>query len=133
MSNEKETEEGKELLDIPRMTDDEIREFTDALLSSKVFTDAQIEDPEMIPSIFMPLMLGGASHLEPIIDDVGCLYEYTDKAGPMAINGYPMFFSFHIMHKEDWAVVLETYECEKTRRDTMPVIRKPKTEEPPEK
>jgi len=30
------------------------------------------------------------------------LYEYMDKAGPRAINGYPCFFSMRILWKENW-------------------------------
>lgn len=118
-------EESSGMTEIPRMDDDGIREFTDALLSGNVFTSSQAPE-NMVGTIFMPLMMGGASHIEPVIDDVGCLYEYLDQALPQGVNGYPMFPSFSVMHKDDWAVVIETYNYEKVRRDTMPVIRRPK-------
>lgn len=124
MSEETNEPEDNQIEEIPRMSDDEIREFTDALLSGQVFTSGQAPE-ELLGTIFMPLMMGAAAHLEPVIENVGCFYEYIEKAGPRAINGYPIFSSFHIMNKDDWDIVMETYKYERVRRDTMPVIRKP--------
>jgi hypothetical protein len=33
---------------------------------------------------------------------IGCIWEYLSKAGPRGINGYPIFFSMHFMHVDDW-------------------------------
>ena len=39
---------------------------------------------------------------EQFSSSVGCIWEDISKAGPRGINGYPNFFSFHIMSKPDW-------------------------------
>jgi hypothetical protein len=35
-------------------------------------------------------------------ENLGCIWESIDQAGPRTINGMPIFFSCHIMHAEDW-------------------------------
>ena len=37
------------------------------------------------------------------------VYEYMDKAGPMAIDGMPMFCSFRFLNQEDAKKVYEKY------------------------
>jgi|AntRauTorcE11897_2_1112592.scaffolds.fasta_scaffold00044_23 hypothetical protein len=132
MSEENTPEDSSEeagIKTLPRMEDDEIREFVDALLSGNLFTSEQVQNESDIPMVFMPLMLGASEHLEPIIDDIGCLYEYMSKAGPRGINGQPVFYSFNVLHKDDWSIVLDTLKYEETRRQTMPVIRRNNDEE----
>lgn len=131
MSEDNTTQESSEggVTSLPRMDDDEIREFVDALMAGQLFTSEQVKNEGDIPMVFMPLMLGASEHLEPIIDDIGCLYEYMDKAAPRGINGQPIFYSFNVLHKDDWAVVLDTLKYEETRRQTMPVIRRDTPEE----
>lgn len=123
MSDENQNEESEGITEIPRMDDDEIREFVRDLEGGHVFTSDHVKREEDIPRVFMPLLMGAAAQFEDVIDDVGVLYEYTDKAGPRAVNGMPMFMSFSLMHKDDWKIVLDTYNEEKFRRDTMPVVR----------
>jgi hypothetical protein len=48
--------------------------------------------------------------------DLGTVYEYYDKALPRAINGYPIFASFRILHREDWALVRGAVNRELERR-----------------
>lgn len=47
--------------------------------------------------------------------DIGLIYEYLDKAGPRSINGYPIFFSMRIMHRDDWARAARAIEREQKR------------------
>jgi hypothetical protein len=48
-------------------------------------------------------------------EELGVLYAYMDKAGPRAINGYPMFFEFAMLHKSDWDIVRESITREQQR------------------
>jgi hypothetical protein len=105
------------------MDDNELREFVDDFLSGNIFTSAQVPENESLNLIFMPLVLGGGDMLKPIADDIGCLFEYMSKAFPRSINGYPMFHSFRVMHKDDWKVALKTIKQERVRRQTIPLVR----------
>src|ERR1700676_2981329 len=95
----------KEALDLPRLPDDKLREFVDDFVSNRIFTSAHLRDNEvdLIPMIFMPLGLGAFSKLQPdSLSQIGCLWEYIDKAAPRGINGRPIFFSFQMLHIVDW-------------------------------
>ena len=39
-------------------------------------------------------------------DQLGIVWEYYCKAYPKGVNGYPVFMSCNLMHKEDWEEVL---------------------------
>jgi hypothetical protein len=88
---------------VPRMSDEQLRRFVVDFMGGRIFTSAQIRNDGDIPMVFMPLALG-ALHDWPREDwaDIGIFYEYLDKAGPRSINGNPCFFSFRLMHVEDW-------------------------------
>lgn len=90
--------------EVPRMNADEIADLVRALVNGSVFTGAQCP-PDMLASVFMVLGLGGTGDIDPA--SIGMVYEYMDKAGEMAINGFPMFLSCKFVHKEDWAVVCD--------------------------
>jgi hypothetical protein len=95
----------KEALNLPKLTDDKLREFIDDFVSNRIFTTAHLSDAEadLIPSIFLPIALGCFSKVQPdTLSQIGVIYEYYEKAGPRSINGKPSFFSFHMLHIEDW-------------------------------
>lgn len=54
--------------------------------------------------------------------DIGILYEEYRAAGPVGINGYPMFFSFRILHKDDWAIVKAAVLREQARRQSEDLL-----------
>ena len=88
---------------VPRMTDDELRAFVRGFCDGQIFTSAQCRADEDLPMVFMPLALGALAGVPyDVIATIGCLYESLDKAGPRSINGMPSFFSFRVMHVEDW-------------------------------
>lgn len=93
-----------QLKPVARMSDDEIADVVRGLVAGSIFTAAQCP-PEMLTSVFMVLGLGGLGQNDP--ETVGMIYEYMDKANPMAINGFPTFFSCKLIHKEDWAIIAE--------------------------
>jgi len=41
-----------------------------------------------------------------INDQIGVVWEWNSESLPRSINGYPIFMSCRIMHKEDWEEVL---------------------------
>lgn len=54
--------------------------------------------------------------------DVGVIYEHYDKAGPRGINGYPMFVSMCILHREDWDIVRPAVQREFDRRKNDDIL-----------
>ena len=54
--------------------------------------------------------------------DVGILYEEYAKALPRGVNGYPMFMSFRILHKDDWAIVKAAVFREQKRRQSEDLL-----------
>lgn len=57
--------------------------------------------------------------LKALHEGLGVIYEYYNKAGPRAINGYPTFFSNHILSRADWERCLPVIRRELQRRDDM--------------
>jgi hypothetical protein len=51
--------------------------------------------------------------------DLGILWEWMHKAGPRSVNGYPIFFSLRIMHREDWNRALKAIIREEKRRESI--------------
>lgn len=54
--------------------------------------------------------------------DVGILYENYSEAMPRGVNGYPMFMSFRILHKDDWAIVKTAVSREQKRRQSEDLL-----------
>jgi hypothetical protein len=105
---------------IPRMEDDELREFVDDFLSGRIYTLHHVPDGQDPAMVFMVLALGGLPQgLDP--NDVGTVYEYIDKAGPRTVNGMPHFFSCRFMHKDDWSRAVTAIEAERERRQNIPL------------
>ena len=58
---------------------------------------------------------------EKTLADIGCFWEYMDKALPRGINGLPCFMSVHIMHKDDWSRALKAIVREQDRMKNIEV------------
>jgi len=96
-----------------KLTDDDINALAEDIYKGNVFTSNQIrkEDMGMLPVIFIPLALAGPKLIEDMKrEDPGMIYEHFSEAGTRSINGYPTFFSFHIVSQEDANKVWEKYE-----------------------
>jgi len=111
----------KEPLEIPRMTDDKLREFVDDYVSGRIFTLDRIRDPEReMGMVFCGLMFGPFERYNPdSLGDIGNVYEYMSQAGPRSINGYPFFTSFRLIHKKDWKRALKMIPGEIERRKAV--------------
>lgn len=58
---------------------------------------------------------------EATLDQIGCFWEYMDKAMPRSINGLPCFMSVRIMHKDDWDRALKAILREQERMKELEV------------
>lgn len=99
-----EPDEPIEIKDVPRMDEDDIKKVAKGLVEGHIFClDMAPED--MWPMIFMPLGMGAQLNYD--MDQIGNVYEWLDKAGERGINGFPMFLSCKLAHKDDWLAVIE--------------------------
>jgi len=102
------------------MDDKEKKLLATDIVEGRVFGTWQMgeADNHLIPSIFMPLGLASKEVLKSMTDDkITQVYEYMDKAGPRAINGFPIFFSMHMINEDDWAEVRAMCEQYKKQKD----------------
>ncbi len=92
------------------MTDHEIKKLAQDMYLGLVFTDRNIMNKDDVPRVFMPLALMEEELAEELRKkSPGMLYEYLDKASPLAMDGMPIFFSFKMVSSEDSKKVLEKY------------------------
>lgn len=98
------------MTDYKPLTDEEIKKLADDIYKGIVFTDRHIQNPGDISGVFMLLALLSEEQIEAFKANMpGMIYEYMDKAGPMAINGMPMFLSLRFLSQEDAKKVDEKY------------------------
>lgn len=96
--------------ELPSMTDDEIKQLAEDMYKGIVFTDRHIQIKEELLSVFAVLVLMDQEQLDKLKrNPPGMIYEYLDKAGPMAVNGMPIFFSFKMASIDDTKKILERY------------------------
>lgn len=112
----------KKRFDPPRMTDEDKKRFVDDFCSGRVFTMHQVRQQDLVGTLFMPIAFGALAEYTPksLKENLGTVWEYMNQAGPRALNGYPMFFSCHLMHKKDWEELLPMIEEENKRRGYTP-------------
>lgn len=94
-------------------TDEEIRDIAKGMYRNEIFTSMQIaaNDENMLQSIFMPLVFLDTLQIKQFeIDEICGFYAYMDKAAPRSINGYPCFFSFDILNREDINKIIAEYK-----------------------
>jgi hypothetical protein len=92
------------------MTDDEIKKLAEDIYKGLVFTDRQLNNREDLQMVFLPLALMEKEHIEELRGiNPGMIYEYLDRAGPMAINGMPIFTSFKIASIDDTEKIFDHY------------------------
>jgi hypothetical protein len=83
----------------------QLSKLADDIIAGKVFGSWDIAGDSMdLGMIFFPLLFG--AKLPP---NVGHVYEYLHEADPRSINGYPIFFSCHVLTQNDmkalWVMV----------------------------
>ena len=98
------------MVDYKSLTEEEIKKLADDMYRGLVFTDRHIQNPDDISRVFIPLALLEKEQIEELkVESPGMIYEYMDQAGPMAINGMPMFCSFRFLSQEDAKKVMGKY------------------------
>lgn len=113
-------ENGPKIDFLPSRPVEELNKLAKDIATNLVFTSNHIRDNHLTGSIFMPLILGAMSNFsEEGIKSVGMVYEYFDKAGPRAINGYPMFMSCAFLNQKDTEYVWEKYNKIKSVLDAV--------------
>jgi hypothetical protein len=102
------------------MTDDEIRKLAEDMYKGLIFTDRHLENQKELPMVFMPLALMDKELIGELVKNPpGMIYEYLDKAGPMAINGMPMFLSLKMTSIDDAKKVFGHYHKIKEAVQTL--------------
>lgn len=92
------------------MADEEIKKLAEDMYKGLVFTDRNIQPNEEVQTVFMPLALMGKELIDELRKNPpGMIYEYMDQAGPMSINGMPMFLSFKMVSIDDAKKVFDLY------------------------
>jgi hypothetical protein len=113
----------REAIDIPKLSDEKLREFVDDFVSNRIFTSAHLHENEaatMLSMVFMPIALGCFSKVqEESFKNVGVIWEYYSKAGPRSINGRPIFFSLNVLHIDDWERAKKAINREIERRQNI--------------
>ena len=101
---------------IPSMSREDLSKFVMDLVDGKLFTLHHIPEDQrdMAHMVFVPVALGALAGVR--MEDFGTAWEYIDKAGPRAVNGYPMFMSLHLMNFEDWELAHKAYAREMAKR-----------------
>lgn len=98
------------MVDYKSLVEEEIKKLADDIYRCIVFTDRHIKNPDDISRVFMPLVLLKKEQIEEFkVNPPGLIYEYMDRAGPMSINGMPMFYSFRFLNQEDAKKVNDKY------------------------
>jgi len=83
------------------------------LVDDKIYTDLHIEDPSLIPSVFMPIALGALANVrEEDVKRIGFCYSRIENRNmaPRSINGHPIFWSVAFVNKDDAKKILATAE-----------------------
>lgn len=93
-----------------------------AIADGRAYTDRHVPEGMRLEQVFMPLAMGALSGMARTqLDDIGMVYEYVEKAGPLAVNGQPMFFSLRLLNKADTERVTEAVVAELERRKELRV------------
>lgn len=116
MTDEAEVQEEVEGLDIfrPNRTKQELKQIAMDLLDDKIFSDRHLregEAPTMMQMIFMPLVFMDEQQMPLFLAQrPNFIFEYTDKAGPRSVNGYPIFFSMQYLNEEESKIMFDYYD-----------------------
>lgn len=100
----------------------QMREVVLGIADHRIFTNHHIPvgQEDMVGHIFMPLMFDVLKEkTDEELNNIGALWEYYDKAGRLAINGFPVFTSVRFINMADWLKITEAYDKEVERRKNI--------------
>ncbi len=98
----------------PARDNKELKKIAMDLVDGKIFTDRHFRQGEaerMAQLVFMPLALMDEQQVPLFMaEQPHLIYEYYDKAGPRAVNGYPIFFSMQWLRKDETFIMFKHYD-----------------------
>lgn len=102
----------------------ELKQIAFDMSEDKIFCSGHMSENEretLLYSIFMPLLfMDDKQHENFIKKKPWMLYEYLNKAGPKAINSYPIFMSMNTLyHHEKKAFLAYLQQAENIRKKFM--------------
>lgn len=127
-------EEAAPLGDWPPHKHEDLIKIAKGLRSGEIFCDRHLRRHEDIQMVFMVLFfITEQSFFDRLkAFPPGMMYEWLDKAAPRGVNGYPCFFSAHILNRADTDTVMQMIktldEAEKMAVGVLETL-KPPTEE----
>ena len=85
-----------------RRTNNELKELAVGCYRGDIFTSFQIHEPDMVRSVFMPLVLMNPTQMKDTYASKPHMYYAPMKdALPTGINGYPCFGSVAYLNRND--------------------------------
>jgi len=113
-------------------SEQELRQIAIDFQENKIFCSQHIHPNErdsMIPSVFMVINFMDADARKKLIDEnVVVFFEYLTEAGPMSVNGYPIFFSMRSFTSSEWKTILPMIEELQTAKEAFLKGSKPATD-----
>ncbi len=99
------------------MTKSELAQLAIDIVDDKIFGSWSIipDHLQYLERIFVPLQKGR----DCLPKDVCCLYEYKDKAWPLCIEGYPVFFSMKYLTHSDRELLAVMIGKARSLRDAL--------------
>ncbi len=96
------------LIDLMVLNEQEIDCLAKDIVNEKVFTEEDIADIQDLGRVFLPINLGlFATAGKYVLENIGLIYEYTDRMSSRQIDGYPIFKSMNILHKDNIPELIE--------------------------
>ena len=126
----------REVIYNERMDVKELKQLAMDIVDGKVFGTWNIREADaanLVGMVFMPALFLSEEQRKQLKEaDIVHFYEYFDKAGPRAVNGYPMFMSMNSLAREDSVVVFRfCKELEKQRQEFLGEEEKQRPQEQP--
>ena len=92
-------------------TDEELKQIALDLHGKKIWTDRHCRSAQELKMSFMLIGFMDEAAMKKLEEDkVNFIFEYLDKAGPMAVNGMPVFMSMECLTEPETAKMFEYYE-----------------------
>jgi hypothetical protein len=92
----------------PHLSPQEISDLALGIAAGRVYCATDVPE-DLLPVVFIPLSVGGILD-DYDLDAVGNVVEDISKAHELAVNGYPIFTTCRIVHKDDWNALLARYD-----------------------
>jgi len=113
------TEEGN-YIKVTQMSPEELDDLAKKIVTNVVYI-ANSEEAVRCSFGMLIAFLNEDVLPKPEVEKIGAMWEEWSKAGPRSINGYPFFFSGHLLHKDDLAPLAAAVEVkEKALSATLP-------------